>query len=174
MSMAKSFLGDLLMAKTFRQRRARRFTLFHWLGTLAAVPILGVGVLAVLHIVGLDSPHPLARFVIVNGKSMLPTFVPGEQLLFVRRSWEVGDVVIADVGEDEAVVKRVVKIKNDQVVITGDNKAVTATYRLPADRIVATLVMPTGLRFTPPKETDPQPSADTSVEDPTVQEIAQP
>ena len=144
------------MARTVsRPHRPRR-----WVRTvvvfLLGAPIIVAGGLAWLHLAGLNSPHPLVRFVQVEGESMLPTFQPGEQLLFVRRPWKIGSVVLADVGEDKAIVKRVVGFRNGRVLITGDNKAVTASYEIPPDKIVATLLIPTGVRFRPPPDTTPQ------------------
>ncbi len=106
------------------------------LSALILVPLLGAGTLAVLHLTGLDEPHPLVRFVVVEGDSMAPTFHPGEQLLFTQRPWQEGSIVIADINEKTAVVKRVWAIQGEEVVITGDSVEVTASYRLPKDKII--------------------------------------
>ncbi|HEY3397027.1 MAG TPA: S24/S26 family peptidase [Armatimonadota bacterium] len=116
-------------------------------GVVVALPLLTAGAIAVLHLAELDSPHPLVRLVVVEGRSMRPTFRAGEQLLFVRKPWKVGDVVIADVHDADSVVKRVVAERDGEVLITGDNTQGTASYMLPRDRIIATLLCRTGLRF---------------------------
>jgi signal peptidase I len=121
------------------------------LGVVILVPLLGAGGIALLHLTGLTDPHPLVRLVIVDGDSMEPTFHPGEQLLFLRRPWGVGSIVLAEVGEANAVVKRVREWQGDRVVITGDNHAVTATYRLSPDKIIATFFCRTRLNFPPPR-----------------------
>jgi signal peptidase I len=120
-------------------------------GLILLVPLLGAGTIAELHLSGLHKPHPLLRLVIVEGESMEPTFHPGQQLLFVRRPWRQGSIVIADTGDSYEVVKRVVTQRGDTVVITGDNRAVTASYALPSDKIIATFCCRTGLKFAPPQ-----------------------
>jgi signal peptidase I len=120
---------------------------------LVAVPVIVAGSLATLHIAGRDSAQPLVRFVAVEGRSMLPTYQPGEALLFVRRPWQKDSVVLADVGEDKPIVKRVEGVRGVQVLITGDNREVTATYLISPERIIGTLFARTGVHFTPPPET---------------------
>ena len=115
------------------------------------IPLLGVGAIAALHLIGLDEARPLVRIVIVEGKSMEPTFEPGEQLLFVRKEWGKGSIVIADIGEPTEVIKRVWDVRGDEVIITGDNTQVTASYRLPKDKIIATFLCRTQLKFAPPQ-----------------------
>ncbi len=69
------------------------------LAVVVLVPLLGAGAIAVLHLTGMDEPHPLVRLVAVAGNSMEPTFHAGEQLLFVRKQWHQGSVVIADIAD---------------------------------------------------------------------------
>ena len=121
------------------------------LGVVILVPLLGAGTIAVLHLTGLEDPHPLVRLVEVEGDSMEPTFHPGEQLLFVRKEWHEGSVVIADIGEPTAVVKRVWGTEGGKVIITGDNTETTASFRLPKDKIIATFFCRTRLKFAPPE-----------------------
>lgn len=121
---------------------------------LVAVPVIVAGSLAALHIAGRDSAHPRVRFVTVEGESMLPTYRPGEMLLFTRGPWREGSVVLADVGEDKPIVKRVAGLRQGQVLVTGDNRDVTATYLISPERIIATLLLRTGLCFAPPPETE--------------------
>jgi hypothetical protein len=126
------------------------------LSALVVIPLLGAGAIAALHLSGADDPHPLVRLIVVEGNSMLPTFHPGEQLLFVRGRWGPGSVVLADVGEDRAVVKRVWEVQGDRVIITGDNNKTTASYRLPRERIIARFCCRTGLKLSPPEPTAPR------------------
>ncbi len=77
---------------------------------------------------------------IVDGDSMLPTLCDGDWLFFLRRSFKTGDVVLADLGPDDYVVKRVILIKRvpnrTAVVLTGDNTEVTGTYLAYAEDIL--------------------------------------
>ena len=59
---------------------------------------------------------------------MEPTFASGERLVFVRHSWEIDSVVLADVAEDGLVVKRVVDVADGRVHLLGDNKEASADY----------------------------------------------
>jgi signal peptidase I len=149
--MSRSFCRDRKRPWCFRR-------VVNLVGTVVIViPLLAVGTIAVLHLVGLHKEHPLVRLVIVIGHSMDPTFAPGEQLLCVRRGWEPGSIVIADVGEKTPVVKRVVSRQDDSVYITGDNAAVTASYTITPDKIIAVYVCRTGLKFPPTLRPGPLP-----------------
>ncbi len=142
-----------------KPRRSLRRLVVSVLGAAVVLPLLTAGAVAVIHLTQLDAPHPLLRLVIVEGNSMLPTFQPGEQLLFARRPWQEQSVVIADIGEPSPVVKRVVGRRGDRIIITGDNQQTTATYAVPPDRIIATFCCRTGLRFAPPEmKGTPRPS----------------
>jgi signal peptidase I len=121
------------------------------LGIIVVLPLLGAGAIAIIHLTQLDSPHPLLRLVTVEGDSMLPTFHAGQQLVFVRKPWHKGSIVIADVGEPAPVVKRVWGGTQDDVIITGDNQQITATYSVSPDKIIATFCCRTGLTFAPPQ-----------------------
>ena len=98
---------------------------------IGKVLLVLVGVLAALHVVCLLCQHPLVRLVEVEGISMQPTFAPGERLLFVRRHFEPGNVVLADAGDDGLVVKRVVDVTDGHVHLVGDNTEHSAVYDLP-------------------------------------------
>ena len=144
------------MARVYRRgaeevRRRRRRLLISLLGIVLVSPLLLVGAVALLHLVGLNSPHPLVRLAVVEGNSMEPTFRPGEQLLFLRRPWRKGSVVLADIKEPNPVVKRVIDVRSGKVLITGDNQEVTATYLVEPDAIIATYCCRTGLKFRPPE-----------------------
>jgi signal peptidase I len=149
------------MSRVYRSNRRPRWSLGKRIRvaatTIIAVPLLGLGTIAVLHLAGLNQPHPLARLVIVIGDSMEPTFHPGDQLLCLRRPWDVGSVVIADVGEKTPVVKRVVSRQGASVFITGDNAAVTASYTISPDKIIAVYCCRTGLKFPPTLPPNPLP-----------------
>ena len=89
-----------------------------------------VGLIAVLHLTCILCQRPLVRLIQVGGISMQPTFQPGDRLLFVRRHFEPGSVVLADTGEDGLVVKRVLGLKGDTVRMVGDNAEHSAVYEL--------------------------------------------
>ena len=103
---------------------------------VAKLFLILVGILAALHVVCLLCKHPLVRLVVVEGVSMQPTFEPGDRLVFVRRYFELGSVVIADVGSDGIVVKRVWDLKGDTVRLVGDNRENSEEYSLPRDAVV--------------------------------------
>jgi len=121
------------------QRRPFRRALRSLLA-LSQVPVILLGALAGLHFLSLRSAHPVFCLVQIDGQSMEPTFMPGEQAAFARLPWKRGSVVVADVGETDLVVKRVAVTTNDKVLITGDNRKVTETYRVDRDDIRAVLV----------------------------------
>ena len=104
-------------------RRAARF-----LRGCAAVLVILLGVLAGLHLASLHGGKPWVRVVQVQGGSMLPTLRDGQRVIFVRLAWHVGSIVLANVGEDEPVIKRVVGMHEGLLVLVGDNRAVSAHY----------------------------------------------
>jgi signal peptidase I len=59
---------------------------------------------------------------------MEPTFHDGDRLLFARLPWEQGDVVLAEVGEEDPVIKRVTEVSSEGIHLTGDNQEVTESY----------------------------------------------
>ena len=111
-----------------------------WIGIIAAIILVPPGILAVLHMTGRDSNEPKVRFAVVVGQSMLPTFKQGDGLVFARLRWHEGDVVLADVGERDPVVKRVDQVKLDYVHLMGDNRAKSAVYTVPRERIMGRLL----------------------------------
>ncbi len=106
----------------------------------AKVLLILVGILAALHVGCLLCKHPLVRLVEVEENSMQPTFAPGDRLLFVRRSFEPGSVVLADAGEDGSVIKRVVDATGGHVHLAGDNTEHSAVYDLPHSAILGVYV----------------------------------
>ncbi len=95
---------------------------------------LTLGLVAVLHFVTAEYGCPLVFMVEVEGASMEPTLESGERVLFIRRPWQQGDVVVADVGEDKLVVKRVVRRWHQWAYLAGDNRAISRDYWVqPAD-----------------------------------------
>jgi signal peptidase I len=64
------------------------------------------------------------RRVVVEGPSMEPTLMSGDRLLVVRRpAPAVGDTVAVrdPSGTGRLLVKRVVRVVDDQIVVVGDN-----------------------------------------------------
>ena len=104
-------------------RRAARF-----LRGCAAVLVILLGVLAGLALAGRNSDKPWVRLAEVKGDSMLPTLRDGQRLIFARLPWHEGSVVLAQVGEDKLVIKRVVGMHEGLLVLVGDNRAVSARY----------------------------------------------
>lgn len=98
--------------------------------------LLGLAaLLAGLHIACWGVEHPLVRFVQVQGDSMEPTLLSGDRLLFVRRPWKLGSIVLVDVGEAGPVVKRVLKLVNKRICLCGDNKKISEVYWVNPEQI---------------------------------------
>jgi len=104
--------------------------------------MLGLGALvAMLHLGGLTAQHPLIQFVQVTGNCMEPTLQAGDRALFVHRSWKPGSIVLADVGEDEPVIKRIGAITlNGYVYLCGDNTKASQTYWVPSGQIQSVML----------------------------------
>ncbi len=107
---------------------------------IAKVLLVLVGLVAILHGVCLRCQHPLVRLVEVEGNSMQPTFAPGDRVLFVRKHFEPGNVVLADAGDDGPVIKRVVDVADGHVHLVGDNSEHSAVYDLPRSAILGVYV----------------------------------
>ena len=89
--------------------------------------------------------HLPFRLGIVDGDSMLPTLRRGDWLLFLRRPFVVGDIVLADFGIDGYLVKRVAKItdvycERTAVKLVGDNVDVSGTYLVFAEDILGVML----------------------------------
>ena len=104
--------------------------------------MLGLAALvATLHLNGLASQRPLVRFVQVTGESMEPTLRSGDRTLFVRQGWKTGSIILADVGEDESVIKRIrATTPGGQVYLCGDNTSVSQTYWIRSRQIQAVML----------------------------------
>jgi hypothetical protein len=111
-----------------------------WVAIIAAIIHVPPGGLALLHMAGRSSREPRVRFVVLVGQSMLPTLKQGDGLVFARLRWREGDVVLADVGEADPVVKRVDQVKLDQVRLIGDNRAKSAAYIVPREKVMGRLL----------------------------------
>lgn len=119
-------------------RSVRPLVLVFLAGALGSLVLgaLGAGAAAVVGV------RLGTRRVVVEGRSMLPTFEPGDRLLVVRlpRWWPLrpGDVVaLADPGvPDRLLVKRVSATGARRVTVTGDNLAESTDSRSfgPVDR----------------------------------------
>ncbi|MDI6644525.1 MAG: S24 family peptidase [Methanobacteriaceae archaeon] len=69
---------------------------------------------------------PMPAF--VNGDSMVPTLVDGQQIIVLKTDdYKVGDIVVAVHPEYDLIVKRLSKIEGDRVYLTSDNKNVETT-----------------------------------------------
>ena len=103
---------------------------------IGKVLLVLAGLVALLHLTCILCQRPLVRLIQVAGTSMQPTFDPGDRLLFVRKHFEPGSVVLADAGEDGLVVKRVVDLRNGEVRLVGDNSEHSAVYDLPRSAVL--------------------------------------
>ncbi|MHB1553458.1 MAG: nickel-type superoxide dismutase maturation protease [Acidimicrobiales bacterium] len=103
---------------------------------LAALTTVGIGVAALV------GARLGTRRVVVEGRSMLPTFEPGDRLLVVRlpRRWPLrrGDVVaVPDPrAPSRLLVKRVAAVSARLVTVTGDSPSESTDSRSfgPVDR----------------------------------------
>jgi len=102
--------------------------------------VLLTGACATVLLVGWRMERPPVRLVQVEGMSMYPTLKPGNALLFARVQFMPGSIVLAAVGEDEPVIKRITSINNTLVRLNGDNRDWSMTYRVPADSIRGVMV----------------------------------
>ena len=94
----------------------------------AKVMVLLLGLAAIAHFASVKCNHPLLFLSEVQGESMAPTLQPGDRVLCVRAPWQSGDIVLADVGEDNLVVKRVAEHRGGRVHLTGDNEQISCDY----------------------------------------------
>ncbi len=119
-------------------RSVRRLVLVSALGMLGLAVLGAVGFCAAAFI----GARLATRRVVVEGRSMVPTFDPADRLLVVRlpRRWPLrpGDVVaLTDPREpDRLLVKRVTTVGERGVTVTGDNPAESTDSRTfgPVDR----------------------------------------
>ena len=107
--------------------------------------VLAVGLVGVLHLVGMQSNRPLIFIAQVDGESMEPTLHDGQQLVCVRAPWDEGDIVVADVGESCLVVKRVVSRRGQEVRLVGDNRAHSESYQVRPEAIRSVMLCRLGV-----------------------------
>ena len=117
----------------------RKWIVRKWIGIIAAIIVVPTGVVALMHMTGRESREPRVRFIVLVGQSMLPAFKQGDGLVFARLRWHEGDVVLADVGEADPVVKRVDQVKLDYVHLIGDNREKSAVYTVPREKVMGRL-----------------------------------
>lgn len=103
--------------------------------SFAKLVIILAGVVATISLAMAGSPRPLVRVVRVDGDSMVPTLRSGEELLFARAPWRVGSIVLANVGDTEPVVKRVMAtLPGSTILLQGDNWEISEIYSVqPSD-----------------------------------------
>lgn len=95
---------------------------------MAHLMVISTGALAAVALVGGHTGKSPLCLVQVEGMSMYPTLPPGQELLFARMPFMPGDVVLADVGEDGLVIKRIEQVVAARVLLIGDNRTRTASY----------------------------------------------
>ena len=71
---------------------------------------------------------------------MQPTLEPGERIVCARVGWQPGDIVLADVGEEHLVVKRVAEHRGQWVYLTGDNERVSCDYWVSPQQIKSVML----------------------------------
>lgn len=90
---------------------------------------------------------PISRFT-VNGTSMLPTLKPGQDILsfnwaYFKSKPKIGDIIVIDYN-GKALIKRVKKIIEGQVLVEGDNREESTDSRyfgsISLDQIVGKIV----------------------------------
>ena len=106
----------------------------------AKVIVLLLGLAAIAYFVLAKCNHPLLFLSEVQGESMQPTLHPGERILCVRVPWQQGDIVLADVGEEHLVVKRVAECGGRRVHLTGDNEQTSCTYWVSPQQIKSVML----------------------------------
>ncbi len=111
----------------------------------AKVIVLLLGLTAIVHFVSVKCNHPLVFLSEVQGKSMEPTLQPGERIVCVKAPWQPGDIVLADVGEDSLVVKRVAEAWDQWVYLVGDNQQISCTYWIRPQQIKSVMLCRLGL-----------------------------
>lgn len=114
---------------------------------LAKILVIVVGLLALLHVVCLLCRQPLVRLVQVTGHSMVPTSMPGDRVLFVRKPWRINSIVLADVGEDAPVIKRVAHVTDGDIFLAGDNREQSQTYVVSSDQILGVMLWQVPLKL---------------------------
>ena len=69
------------------------------------------------------------RFFRVKGSSMLPSFKPG-QIVFARktRNLSINDVVVLKTHDNSQIIKRISKIQNREIRVSGDNSEYDSRY----------------------------------------------
>ncbi len=71
---------------------------------------------------------------------MQPILQPGERIVCIRIGWQQGDIVLADVGEDDLIVKRVTEYRGQWVYLTGDNEQISCTYWVSPQQIKSVML----------------------------------
>lgn len=119
--------------------------------------VIGTGAFAAVLLVSGQSDYPLLCLVQVEGRSMEPTLHAGSEVLFGRLPWDTGDIILAEVGEGDLVIKRVAAKSDGQVLLKGDNRNVSVDYLAPERSVQAVLVCRTPLTSPLPREREPKP-----------------
>ncbi len=119
--------------------------------------VLLVGAVAVLHLVQMYGERPLVRITVAEGNSMEPVVHSGQLLVFARLPWDAQDIVLAEVGEELLVVKRVASCHGDRVLLTGDNGKTSKKYVVSRHEVIGRPICNTGL--CPPAGFMPRPSS---------------
>ncbi len=106
----------------------------------AKVIVLLVGLAAIAHFASVKCNHPFLFLSEVQGESMEPSLEPGERIVCVILGWQPGDIVLADVGEQNLIVKRVAECESRRVHLTGDNEQISCDYWVSPQQIQAVML----------------------------------
>lgn len=109
--------------------------------------IIVVGALALLNFAMINSSRPLLRVAQVDGVSMEPTLDHGEEAVFVRGPYKVGSIVLANVGDSQPVVKRVVVEVYGNIYLKGDNAEMTESYIVSPEDVLGVMAAHSGIRL---------------------------
>ena len=113
---------------------------------IGAVLLIALGLVALADLVCLLCNRPLIRLARVTGDSMTPTLLDGERVLFVRRGWQVGDIVLANVDGDAPVVKRILRVEAGELYLRGDNVAISETFWVKPEQLSGVMLFRCQLR----------------------------
>ena len=117
-----------------------RVTAMRTVNNIGKILVIVAGILAIVHLVCLRAERPLLCLARVSGDSMAPTLKLGDRVLFARRAWRVGSIILARVGEQAPVIKRVQYTTDGYIFISGNNKQVSQVYWIRSPQIVGVMV----------------------------------
>lgn len=131
---------DTGFSRTYKLTRAAFLSVLRVTAIGAQLAILLLGLLAMCCLLSARAGNPIICVVQVEGSSMSPNLQDGERVVFAHLPWHVGSVVLADVGEEEPVIKRVVTTKAHRLLLVGDNWRVSKQYIVRPKQVMAVMM----------------------------------